>query len=217
MVTVLERLGHSVDFREDLLCCGQPPFNAGHWDTARPIAERFVLGMADAEAIVIGSGSCSSMVRVFNPDLFKGTDLASTAAAVASKTFEFSEFLVKRLGVVDVGARLDATVTFHDGCHGLRELRIKNEPRQLLQNVRGLKLIEMDDAETCCGFGGTFAVKFAPISVGMGQSKCASVAATGADYLVSNDSSCLMHLQGLADRSGQKLRTLHLAEVLART
>lgn len=217
MVHVLERLGHRVDFRENVICCGQPPFNAGYWNEARPIAETLIRGLLDSEAVVVGSGSCASMVRVFNPDLFAGTLLEPTARELAGKTFEFSQFLVDRLGVTDVGARFDATVTFHDGCHGLRELRVKRQPRVLLNHVRGLKLIEMDEAETCCGFGGTFAVKFEPISVGMGQNKCNSARATSADYLVSNDSSCLMHIGGLADKSGQPIRTLHLAEVLAKT
>lgn len=217
MVHVLERLGHRVDFRPGLTCCGQPPFNAGYWDEARSVAGKVVRELADSEVVVIGSGSCGAMLRVFTPELFSGRAEHAAAVELARKTFEFSEFLADRLGVTDVGARFDATVTFHDGCHGLRELRITEAPRKLLRAVRGLKLVEMDDSQTCCGFGGTFAVKMPAISVGMGEAKLSGALAAGADYLVSNDLSCLMHINGLAGKRGTPLRTLHLAEVLART
>lgn len=217
MVSVLERLGHQVEFAERAVCCGQPPFNSGYWDEARSVAGRIIEVLQTAEHVVIGSGSCGAMLRNFYPELFHGHPLENQAHDLSARTFEFSEFLVKKLGLTDVGARFDASVTFHDGCHGLRELNIKNEPRQLLQNVRGLTLVEMTDGETCCGFGGTFAVKFPMISTAMGENKCNNVLATNADYLVSNDLSCLMHLQGLANKRGQKFQTLHLAEVLAKT
>jgi L-lactate dehydrogenase complex protein LldE len=136
------------------------------------------------------------------------------ARQISSRTWEFSEFLVKKLGVTGLGAKFPHKVTFHDGCHGLRELGIKKSPRALLANVAGLQLIEMTEAETCCGFGGTFATKFPMISTAMGDVKCASAAETGADYIVSNDSSCLMQIQGLLSRQGSKLKTIHLAEVL---
>ena len=134
---------------------------------------------------------------------------------LAQKTFELSEFLVDRLGVTDLGSRFPAKVTLHDGCHGLRELRVKQQPRQLLKHVRELTLVEMEDQTSCCGFGGTFAVKFPMISTAMGEVKCASALETGADFIVSNDSSCLMHLQGLLSRKKEKLKTIHLAEILA--
>ncbi len=165
---------------------------------------------------MIGSGSCGAMLKVFYRDLFANTALAADAVAVGERTWEFSEFLVTKLGVTDVGASFPAKVTFHDGCHGLRELKVKREPRQLLERVRGLELIEMADAETCCGFGGTFSAKFPAISTAMGEVKCASAVATGAEYIVSNDSSCLMQIQGLLDRQKKPVKTLHLAEVLAR-
>jgi len=133
---------------------------------------------------------------------------------LSAKTHEFSEFLVNELHVTDVGARFPAKVTFHDGCHGLRELNIKNEPRQLLEKVRDLELVEMQEAETCCGFGGTFAAKFPAISTAMGEVKSASAVETGADYIVSNDSSCLMHIQGLLDRQKKPIKTIHLAQIL---
>ncbi|HEX4084464.1 MAG TPA: (Fe-S)-binding protein [Chthoniobacteraceae bacterium] len=218
IVTVLERLGHTVDYHEDIFCCGQPAFNAGYWDEARTVAGPVVkkLAAADPEAIVIGSGSCGAMLKVFYRELFANTALAADAVTIGERTWEFSDFLVTKLGITDVGARFPAKVTFHDGCHGLRELRVKQQPRKLLAQVQGLELVEMRDSETCCGFGGTFSAKFPAISTAMGEVKCASAAETEAEYIVSNDSSCLMQIQGLLDRQGKKLKTMHLAEVLVR-
>jgi L-lactate dehydrogenase complex protein LldE len=217
IVSVLERLGHTVDYHQELFCCGQPAFNAGYWDEARLVASAVVRTLAadNADAIVIGSGSCGAMLKVFYRDLFANTDLAAEAIAVGERTWEFSDFLVTKLGVTDVGARFPAKVTLHDGCHGLRELKVKQQPRRLLEHVQGLELIEMRDAETCCGFGGTFSAKFPAISTAMGEVKCANAAETNADYIVSNDSSCLMQIQGLLDRQKKPIKTLHLAEVLA--
>jgi len=217
-VTVLERLGHTVDYHEDLFCCGQPAFNGGYWDEARQVAGPVVKTLAadDADAIVIGSGSCGAMLKVFYRDLFAGTPQAEDAVAVGERTWEFSDFLVTKLGVTDVGARFPAKVTLHDGCHGLRELKVKQQPRRLLEHVEGLELIEMRDAETCCGFGGTFSAKFPAISTAMGEVKCAAAAETDAEYIISNDSSCLMQIQGLLDRQKKPIKTMHLAEVLAR-
>ncbi len=214
MVQILERLGHRVVCPAEVACCGQPPFNSGYWDEARPIARKVLQQLKDAEAVVIGSGSCGAMVKKFYPELFAGQPEAELATQIANRTWEFSEFLVRKLGVTDLGAHFPAKVTFHDGCHGLRELGIKQSPRALLGRVRGLELIEMKEAETCCGFGGTFAAKFPSISTAMGEVKCNSALETEAEYIVSNDSSCLMHIQGLLSRQGKPLKTLHLAEVL---
>ena len=214
MVEILERLGHKVVCPEEIACCGQPPFNSGFWEEARTIAAPVLEKLKNAEAVVIGSGSCGAMVKKFYPELFKDTPHAELAKQVAARTWEFSDFLVSKLGVTDLGAKFPHKVTFHDGCHGLRELGIKKSPRALLANVKNLELVEMTEAETCCGFGGTFAAKFPMISTAMGDVKCASAAETGAEYVVSNDSSCLMHLQGLLTRQGKPLKTIHLAEVL---
>lgn len=215
MVRVIEKLGHSVECPEKIACCGQPAFNSGYWDEARLVAGPVLDHLQDAEIVVIGSGSCGAMLKVFYPELFAGTPRAEAAKALALRTFEFSDFLVTRLGVTDLGARFPAKVTFHDGCHGLRELNAKRPPRALLAHVRELELIEMEEAETCCGFGGTFATKFPMISTAMGEVKCASARQTGADYVVSNDTSCLMQIRGILDRQGAPLKTLHIAEVLA--
>src|SRR5207245_7868938 len=214
-VNILERLGHSIECSEALACCGQPAFNSGYWPAARSVAVNVLYQLQDAEVVVIASGSCGAMLKVFYGELFAGTEFAEAAKMLATKCYEFSDFLVTKLGVTDLGARFPAKVTFHDGCHGLRELGNKKPPRQLLSKVRELELVEMADVETCCGFGGTFAAKFPMISTAMGDVKCAAALETGAEYIVSNDSSCLMHLQGLLDRQGNKLKTIHLAEILA--
>ena len=217
IVKIFERLGLIVDFPEAQTCCGQPPFNSGYWDEARAVAERQMAVFRNAEIVVIASGSCGAMVKVFYPELFQGHPQEDEARALAAKTFEFSDFLVNKLGVLDVGARFPGRATFHDGCHGLRELDLKEPPRQLLQHVRGLELVEMKEAETCCGFGGAFSVKFPMISTAMGEVKCASVAETGADFVISNDSSCLMQIRGILDKQGRSVKTVHLADVLAQT
>lgn len=216
MVEILERLGHTVDYPERQTCCGQPPFNSGYWDESRTAAEAMLDAFKDSEVVVSASGSCGAMLKVFYGDLFKNTPQQKAAQELAAKTWEFSDFLVNKLGVTDVGASFNAKVTFHDGCHGLRELGIKDAPRQLLSKVKGLELVEMKDGPICCGFGGTFAVKFPEISTAMGEVKADLILETGADYVVSNDSSCLMHIQGYMDRQNKKVKGLHLAEVLAR-
>jgi L-lactate dehydrogenase complex protein LldE len=214
IVQILERLGHDIDYPGELACCGQPAFNSGYWNETRPMAERVLRRLKNAEAVVIASGSCGAMLKKFYPDLFANTAQARAANELAARCYEFSDFLVTRLGVTDLGAHFPHRVTFHDGCHGLRELGNKKQPRELLAKVRGLDLVEMSEAETCCGFGGMFSAKFPMISTAMGEVKCTSALETGAEYVVSNDASCNMHIQGLADRQRLALRTIHLAEVL---
>ncbi len=214
MVKILERLGHGVECPEEAACCGQPAFNSGYWDEAREVAVHTLERLRHAEVVVIASGSCGAMMRVFFPELFRGTPQEAAAKELAGKCYEFSDFLARKLGITDLGARFPARVTYHDGCHGLRELKIHDQPRVLLRHVRGLELVEMSD-KVCCGFGGTFAAKFPLISTAMAEVKCAQAEETGADYIVSSDSSCLMQIQGLIDKRGGKLKTIHLAEVLA--
>jgi L-lactate dehydrogenase complex protein LldE len=215
MVQIFERLGHTVDYRSEVVCCGQPAFNSGYWDEARPVAARTLSLLESADVVVSASGSCGAMLKVFYPELFKGRPEEAAAKNLAGKCYEFTEFLVTRLGVTDLGARFPVKATFHDGCHGLRELGVKSQPRQLLAKVQGLELVEMKEAESCCGFGGTFAAKYPQISTAMGEVKCASAVETGAEMIISNDSSCLMQIQGLLDRQGQRIKTIHIAEVLA--
>jgi L-lactate dehydrogenase complex protein LldE len=214
MVKILERLGHRVACPETPACCGQPAFNTGYWHESRTVAVKVLEQLADAEVVVIASGSCGAMMKVFYPDLFADTPHAELARRVAARCHEFSQFLVDGLGVTDLGARFPHRVTYHDGCHSLREMHIQAAPRKLMARVQGLELIEMSQT-VCCGFGGTFSAKFPMISTAMGEVKCDLALDTRAEYVVSSDSSCLMHLQGLIDRRKLPLRTIHLAEVLA--
>ena len=215
MVRILERLGHEVEYPENQTCCGQPPFNSGYWKEAEGTACHMLDVFRDAEVVVSASGSCGAMLKVFYPELLAEHERLPDAESLSKKVFEFSDFLVNRLGVTDLGSRFEGRVTFHDGCHGLRELGIKKAPRTLLEHVKGLELVEMKEAETCCGFGGTFSVKYPEISTAMGEVKCASIQETEADFVVSNDSSCLMQIAGILEKSGKRIKCLHLAEVLA--
>lgn len=214
MVRILEKAGCEVQYNPKQTCCGQPAFNAGFWDEAKAVCTKFLKDFSGAEYIVAPSASCVGFVRNYYQKLFEGSSYQNDVNAVAGHIFEFSEFLVNKLGQTKFGAELNGKATYHDSCAGLRECRIKNEPRKLLQNVKGLELIEMEDVETCCGFGGTFAVKFEPISVAMAEQKVEHALATGASYLISTDLSCLMHLQGYIDAKQYDLRTMHIADVL---
>src|SRR5262245_52695298 len=216
MAEVLEQLGYRLDFPENQTCCGQPAFNSGFRSEARTVARHFLDTFESAECIVTPSGSCTAMVSHHFAELFdKEPGTLARVHALERRIWEFSAFLTEVAKVEDVGARLEAIATFHDGCHGLRELGIKSGPRRLLSHVRGLELREMQPAEECCGFGGTFSVKFAELSGAMAQSKIESIARTGADTVVSLDPSCLMQIQGALSRAGSGVRTMHLAEVLA--
>ena len=217
VATVLERLGHTVEFRPAQTCCGQPAFNSGYWDEARTVARHALDVFAGAGAVVGPSGSCVAMLRVFYPQLFAGMPEETAALDLTGRTFEFSEFLVKKLGVTDVGARFPHRVTYHDGCHGLRELRVRDEPRALLRAVRDLELVECDEAESCCGFGGLFSVKFPMVSTAMAEVKAGSLVRTECDYIVSSDPSCQLQLDGWLSKNDKRPRTIHLAEVLAGT
>jgi L-lactate dehydrogenase complex protein LldE len=214
MVKVLEKAGCKVRYNPSQTCCGQPAFNAGFWDDARDVCGKFLRDFDPNAIIVSPSASCVGFVRNYYSKLFDNSSLHNEVKALSQNCYELSEFLVKKLGVTDFGATLHGKATYHDSCAGLRECKIKNEPRLLLQNVNGLELIEMQDVETCCGFGGTFAVKFDPISIAMAEQKVEHALATGAEYIISTDLSCLMHLQGYIENKGHALKTLHIADVL---
>jgi L-lactate dehydrogenase complex protein LldE len=217
MVRVLRRLGYDVDFPQEQTCCGQPGFNTGYWSEARPLAERFLGVFSSAEIVVCPSGSCTTMVRNFYPQLLADSPLRGKALEIGRRVFEFSEFLTKVAKVTDVGASFPHRVTYHDACHALRELRLKQEPRELLRHVRGLDLVEMPHSEECCGFGGTFATKFTMISGAMGETKAGNAQASGAEYITSTDPSCLLHIAGILRRSNSCVRTIYLASILAQT
>jgi L-lactate dehydrogenase complex protein LldE len=213
---VLERLGYQIDFPTAQTCCGQPAFNTGYTEEAGKIARHFLEVFRHSEYIIVPSGSCTSMIAHHFADLAQhDPKLLAEVRSIEPRVWEFSRFLLEVAGVEDVGARFDGLVTYHDSCHALRELRIKSGPRRLLAKVQGLTLAEMTAAEECCGFGGTFSVKFAEVSGAMARTKIDSIQKTGASTVVSIDSSCLMQLQGAIDRAGLPIRTMHLAEVLA--
>ena len=218
-VDVLRRVGCEVEFDERQTCCGQPAFNTGYRDEARRVAKRFieVFDESKAEAIVSPSGSCTAMVHHF-PELFGDEpEWCERARSVASRTYEFSSFLIRVLKVEDVGATWNGKLTWHDACHGLRDLNIRSEPRRLIRNVRGAQFVEIENAESCCGFGGTFSVKYPEISVAILDQKIEAIERAGVDAVVSGDASCLMQIGGRLSRKGSSVRAMHLAELLAAT
>ena len=214
-VAVLERAGCTVSFDPRQTCCGQPAFNSGFQSDARTVARHFVEVFERAEAIVAPSGSCVAMVHRY-PELFRDEPAwRARAEHVAHRTFELSAFLVRELHVTDLGAKLAARVAWHDACHGLRELGVHDEPRALLAAVKGLELVELRAGEACCGFGGTFSVKFPELSTAMLDHKLGGLAAQQVDVLSAVDSSCLMQIRGRLQRQGSRVRAMHLAEILA--
>lgn len=217
MARVLRRIGCDLNFPVGQTCCGQPAFNTGYWKDARPLAERFVRVFREADTIICPSGSCTTMVRNFYPELLAGNPLHDDAVAIGARVYEFSEYLVRAARVRDVGASFPHRVTYHDACHALRELGLKHEPRELLRHVRGIELVEMPYSEECCGFGGTFATKFHMISAAMGDTKAGNAEKSGAEYVTSTDPSCLMQVEGILRRRNSPVRTIHLASILAHT
>lgn len=215
MVKVLKKAGCTVSYNREQTCCGQPAFNAGFRGEAKDVCKKFIKDFSGTDYIVAPSASCVGFVRNYYTDLFKEGLLTADVFNLQKRLFEFSEFLTKVLHIDNFGAVLNGKATYHDSCAALRECKLKAEPRQLLQQVVGLELIEMDDVETCCGFGGTFAVKFEDISAAMADQKVYHALATKADYIISTDISCLMHLEGYIRHKKLPLKTLHLADVLA--
>ncbi len=214
-VKVLEKAGCTVAYNTQQTCCGQPAFNAGFWGESKDVCTKFVQDFDGADYIVSPSASCAGFIRNNYGKLFENNAFQSPAKKVSSQIFELSEFLVKILGVTDLGASFHGKVTFHDSCAGLRECNIKAEPRALLSQVAGLELVEMNDTETCCGFGGSFAVKYDTISVAMADQKIDNAIATEAEFIISTDMSCLMHLDGRINHNGQQIKVIHLADILA--
>jgi L-lactate dehydrogenase complex protein LldE len=216
MVKVLEKLGCRVQYDPNQTCCGQPAFNAGFRDESKAVCEKFIRENSGTQLpLVSPSASCTGFIRNYYPELFDNSSLHNDVKDLRGRTFEFSEFLVNVLQAENLGARLPGKATYHDSCAGLRECKIKTEPRKLLANVAGLELIEMNDVETCCGFGGTFAVKYESISIAMAEQKVTNALQTGASYIISTDLSCLMHLDGYIRQKSIPLRTMHIADVLA--
>jgi L-lactate dehydrogenase complex protein LldE len=216
MVKVLEKAGCTVSYNTNQTCCGQPAFNAGFWGEAKDVCKKFLKDFSGEDYIVAPSASCAGFVKNYYEKLFEHSIHIEEVKAVRARIYELSDFLVNLLHYTDFNASFDATATYHDSCAALRECNVKQEPRILLNNVKGLQLIEMNDVETCCGFGGTFAVKFEPISIAMADQKVSNAAETKAEYIISTDMSCLMHIDGYAKHKGAGIKVLHLANVLAK-
>jgi L-lactate dehydrogenase complex protein LldE len=219
-VRLLERLGHTVDFPEEQTCCGQMHFNSGYAAAAEPLVRRFVRVFADSELVVSPSASCVGMVREQYPraaELAGDAGLAREVEALRPRVVELSELLVDRLGLENVGAYFPHRVTYHPTCHSLRVLRVGDRPLRLLRAVGGIDLVELPEAEQCCGFGGTFAVKNADTSIAMLTDKVRTVLDTRAEVCTAADSSCLMHIGGSLSRQRAGVRTMHMAEILAST
>lgn len=215
MVKVLEKAGCEVAYNANQTCCGQPAFNAGFWGEAKDVCNKFIEDFSGSDYIVAPSASCVGFVKNYYSKLYEQSSQQQAARKLSERIFELSDFLVNILKVENLGASFEGKATYHDSCAALRECGLKQEPRKLLQQVKGLELIEMADNETCCGFGGSFAVKFEPISVAMADQKITNATATGAEYIISTDMSCLMHIDGCIKHKGSGLKVLHLADVLA--
>ncbi len=215
MVKVLEKATCEVDYNPNQTCCGQPAFNAGFWDEATSVATKFINDFDNADYIVAPSASCVGFVKNYYGKLFENSTNHNKVKDLGNRIFEFTSFLTDVLKITHYGAVLNAKATYHDSCAALRECKIKEGPRKLLKNVKGLDLVEMDDNETCCGFGGTFAVKFDAISIAMADQKVNHALATGSEYIISTDSSCLLHLDGFIKKKELPIKTMHIADVLA--
>ncbi len=216
-VEVLRRVGCEVEFDNRQTCCAQPAFNTGYRDEAREVARRFIqmFEESDAEAIISPSGSCTAMVHHYAELFANEPDWLQRSHAIAERTHELSAFLVRVLKKEDVGASWNGRVTWHDACHGLRDLNLKSEPRTLLKNVRGAEFVELDNADSCCGFGGTFSVKYPEISTAILDQKIEAIERAGVNAVVAADASCLMQIGGRLSRNGSKVRVMHIAELLA--
>lgn len=215
MVKVLEKATCEVVYNTNQTCCGQPAFNAGFWDESRAVCSKFLKDFEGADYIVAPSASCVGFVRNYYAKLFENSSQHNQVKDMSKRIYEFTEFLTNILHIENYGAELNMQATYHDSCAALRECKIKDGPRRLLSHVKGLQLTEMNDVETCCGFGGTFAVKYDAISIGMVDQKVRNANDTGAEVIISTDLSCLMHIDGYIKGKGLHLKTMHIADVLA--
>ncbi len=215
MVKVLEKAGLRVNYNAGQTCCGQLAFNSGFWDDARCVAEKFIKDFSGDSLIVGPSASCIGMVKNYYPELFNNTSLHNESRMLPSRIYEFTDFLVNILKKDNLGAVFHSKVTFHDACTAIREYGLNGEPRQLLSKVEGLEIIEMEDSDVCCGFGGTFAVKNEPISIAMAQQKVEHAINTGAEVIISTEVSCLMNINSYIEHNKLALKTMHIADVLA--
>jgi L-lactate dehydrogenase complex protein LldE len=215
MVKLLKKLGCEVSYNKKQTCCGQPAYNAGYMKDCTSVAEKFVHDFDGTDYIVSPSGSCTGFLRNGFEEIFADSMILPQARSVTKRAYEITEFITEVLKIEDLNVTFNAKATYHDACGALRECGIKNGPRKLLNKVKGLELVEMKECETCCGFGGTFAVKFEPISVAMAQTKVQSALETGAEYILSTDVSCLMHIDAYIRKNNLPIKTMHVVDVLA--
>lgn len=216
MVRIFRQLGIDLACPTQQTCCGQPAFNSGYRREARVAAQRFIEIFETADAIVCPSGSCVTMVRHHYPELFaEDASWRQRAQLIAAKTYELSEYLVDILEVDDLAAHYNGKITYHDSCHLLRNLRVREQPRRLLRKVSGAEFVELLDSDRCCGFGGSFSFKYPDISTAMVEDKINNIIASGADTVVGCDMGCLMNIQGMLSRKGSGIKTMHLAQILA--
>ncbi|MDY0102527.1 MAG: (Fe-S)-binding protein [Lentimicrobium sp.] len=215
MVKVLEKAGVDVRYNKNQTCCGQIAFNSGFWDHARSMGEKFIRDFIDCQYVVAPSASCVGMVRNYYDEMFYNSSLHNEYRLLKKNIFELSDFLYNIIKVRDIGATFNHTITYHDSCAALREYKLNDEPRQLLSYVRGIKLVEMEETHTCCGFGGTFSVKNEAISIAMTAHKVNLALKTGAEFIVSTDSSCLMQMDAYIKKQKLPIKTIHLVDILA--
>ncbi|MFC2118518.1 (Fe-S)-binding protein [Bacteroidota bacterium] len=214
-IKILEKLDIEVQYNPEQTCCGQPTFNSGYWNESRELAYKFCNDFPNDRPVISPSASCIAFVKNYYPELLKDTIFLTDLKRLQQNMFELSDFLVNNIKVTDLGSKFEGTITFHDSCSALREYGIKNEPRKLLEKVKGLKIIEMNESDTCCGFGGTFSVKNEAISTAMAQQKVENAIESGAEYIVSTEASCILHMEAYIKKHKSPIKIKHLADILA--
>ena len=215
MLKILERVGVTVKYNPEQTCCGLHSFNCGHWDETKEIGEKFIKEFTNSKYIVVPSSKCSSMVKNYYTELFHNTALHNEYKAIQKNVYEISDFLVNVMNIKTVGGRFDGIVTYHDSCAALREYKIIDQPRTLLNGVKGLELREMKDSNVCCGFGESFSITNEPISISLAHQKITNAIATGAEYITSTEATCLMHLNAYAKKNNLPIKTIHLVDILS--
>ena len=217
MVKVLKHVRVNPLYNPEQTCCGQIAFNGGYWDEAKHVAEKFIRDFNQYKFVVGPSASCIGMVKKYYPQMFDNSALHNENRTLGKKIYELTDFLVNVAKVENLGGRFEATITVHDSCAALREYGLKDEPRRLLSHIEGLEIIEMKEKDICCGFGGTFAIKHEAISTAMAEQKVQHALDTGAQFIVSTEASCLMHLDGYIKKHNIPIQTLHIANLLAKS
>ncbi|MDF1549751.1 MAG: (Fe-S)-binding protein [Bacteroidales bacterium] len=215
VVKILKKLDIEFFYNPDQTCCGQPSFNSGYWKETLPITLKFMKDFPNDRLIVSPSASCTGFLKNYLPEMSNEESYLNEHARLKRNLTEFTDFLVNHLKIDDLGAEFNAKVTYHDACTALREYGLKTEPRQLLSKVKGLELIEMNESDVCCGFGGTFSIKMKPISIAMVEQKVQNALETGAEYIVSTEASCLMNIEGYIKRNKLPIKAIHIVDILA--